>query len=67
MPGPLRDLLDATGDIADRWAGLSVAARKEVFRLLFARVAVLPANGRRGRDALADRVQVEWRSAKTPK
>ena len=61
MPGPLRDLLDPAGDITGRWAHLPVAARKEVFRLLLARIAVQPANGQRDADALAGRVQIKWR------
>ncbi len=63
LPAPLRELVDPAEDVATRWAGLSVAARKDVLRLLFERIALDPANGRRGKDALPERVRVQWRQS----
>jgi hypothetical protein len=63
VPAPLRDLVDPAEDVATRWAGLSIAARKDVLRLLFTRIALQPANGRRGKDQLPERVVVEWKTA----
>lgn len=61
IPGPLRELVDPTEDVAARWDSLSLAARKDVCRLLFERIAILPAKSRRSREALPDRLQIEWR------
>jgi site-specific DNA recombinase len=63
LPAPLRELVDPGEDVATRWAGLSVAARKDVLRLLFARIALDPANGRRGPDELPGRVRIEWQQS----
>jgi site-specific DNA recombinase len=63
VPPALRELVDPAENVATRWAGLSVAARKSVIRILFDRIALLPANGRRTLDALPDRIKVEWRTS----
>jgi hypothetical protein len=57
-PPQLRALLDPAGDIAARWDALTVAARKDILRVLFTAIRVHPAKGK-GRPATLDPDRVE--------
>jgi site-specific DNA recombinase len=57
-PPQLRALLDPAGDIAARWDALTVAARKDILRVLFTAIRVHPAKGR-GRPAALDPDRIE--------
>jgi DNA invertase Pin-like site-specific DNA recombinase len=57
-PPQLRALLDPAGDIATRWDALTVAARKDILRVLFTVIRVHPAKGR-GRPAALDPSRIE--------
>jgi site-specific DNA recombinase len=45
VPLALRDLLTPGADIAARWAAMTVAARRDVIRLLFPKLRLLPGKG----------------------
>jgi site-specific DNA recombinase len=57
-PPQLRALLDPAGDIAARWDALTVAARKDILRVLFVAIRVHSAKGR-GRPATLDPSRIE--------
>lgn len=61
VPPVLRQLLEPGVDIQERWDSMPVAARKEVLRLLFRKIEILPAGAHRGLDQLPDRLNIEWR------
>lgn len=61
LPPPLRDLLDAEGDLPERWAAAPVPARRQIIGYL---VHVRVAAGQRGIRLPADqRVTVQWKAA----
>jgi hypothetical protein len=61
-PPALRRLLGGPEeDIAEWWEAAPMAARREVVRLLFDRVAVGRAPTPRHRGDLAERVEITWR------
>ena len=62
VPLPLRQLAEPGADIGERWGRLPVAARREVLRHLFTRVALAPAVARGGTAPDFGRIQVEWRN-----
>jgi DNA invertase Pin-like site-specific DNA recombinase len=65
-PPVLRQLLEPRADVAERWAGLPIAARKDVVRVLIDAIRVHPTSlGRTSSYNAIDerRVEVEWRSS----
>lgn len=62
IPPPVRVLLDGEGDLPERWAAMSIAARRDVAQALVT-VTVRPAGGRGVRKPIAERVTVEWKRA----
>jgi len=61
-PPKLRDLLSAGDDVAARWEAMAIPARKDVLRVLFAKITLNP--GTRGRCRQLDprRVAIEWKT-----
>jgi hypothetical protein len=53
VPLALRDLLTPGADIAARWAAMTVAARRDVIRLLFPKLRLMPGKGP-ARDRIAN-------------
>lgn len=63
VPSALRQLAVPAEEVAGRWAGLTVGAKKDALRVLFARIELAPAG--RKRQAVFDdsRLTWEWRES----
>ena len=55
VPLPLRDLTTPGADIAARWDAMPVAARRDVLRVLFTSLELMP-----GKEPASERITVTW-------